>query len=208
MQIKTFTVGPFAMNCYIVSSGKKSECLLIDPGDDVEGILRYIDEQRLRPLAIVATHAHLDHVRFIAEVQRRLQIPFYLGEEDIPLLESLPNQGLMFNLPVSDIPEVSGFLREGQVFTIGDNTLNLLHTPGHSPGSFSLKANGHVFVGDVLFKESIGRTDLYKGNHQTLLQIIKDKILSLPEETLLHPGHGPATTVGHEKKFNPFLKNI
>lgn len=207
MQIKTFTVGPFQMNSYIVSNGKHPDCILIDPGDDIDLILEYIEKRSLNPLAILATHGHLDHIRYLSEIQKRLQIPFYMGAEDLPLLESLAGQGRMFNLPVAKAPKVDIFLKETQSLRIGDNEINLLHTPGHSPGSFSFLVEGHIFVGDVLFKDSIGRTDLYGGNYDILIRTIMDKIFSLPNETIVYPGHGPSTTVGREKEYNPFLQS-
>jgi glyoxylase-like metal-dependent hydrolase (beta-lactamase superfamily II) len=126
-------------------------------------------------------------------------------EKEMPLLDTLKSQGLAFGLEVEAQPVVNSFLVDGQKLKLGKTEFTVFHTPGHSPGSMSLYTKGHIFVGDVLFKDSIGRTDLYGGDYMVLMQSIRGKILSLPDETIVYCGHGPDTTIGREKKYNPFL---
>jgi len=193
------------MNCYVVADEKSAKCLLIDPGDESQRIIQFIEEEGYLPQQIINTHAHIDHTRRVSDIQKYFNIPYFLGEEDLPLLKSLADQGLMFGLNTSGAPEISAFLKDGEQFSIENLRFSLLHTPGHSPGSFCLYTTGHVFVGDVLFRDSIGRTDLYGGNLDTLLYSIRSKLFTLPEETIVYPGHGPTTTIGYEKQNNPFL---
>jgi len=129
-----------------------------------------------------------------------------MGAEDLPLLEALEGQARMFNLPAAPAPRVDVFLQETTRLQVGTLEVRFLHTPGHSPGSYSFLINDHLFAGDVLFKDSIGRSDLYGGDYNILMHTIQDKILTLPDETKVCPGHGPLTTVGREKANNPFLR--
>lgn len=207
MKIQQIPVGPFEMNCYIVTEDNHPNCLIIDPGDEPERLIHYIDEHQLKPARIINTHNHIDHTRRVSDIQNYYKIPFHIGEDDLPLLESLKDQGLLFGLDASPLPAVSGFLKDGDTFKLVEKTFTALHTPGHSPGSICLYTPGHVFVGDVLFRDSIGRTDLYGGNYQALLKSIREKLLTLPEETIVYSGHGPTTTIGREKKHNPFLSS-
>lgn len=205
MRIKTITVGPFEMNCYVVAAENAAECLIIDPGDEPERIIRLIEENDLRPTRIINTHNHIDHIRHVKKVQDYFHIPFYLCEDDLPLLESIKSQGLMFGLSASEPPDVSGFLKEGDSFDLQTKKFQIFHTPGHSPGSICIYVPGHVFVGDVLFRDSIGRTDLPGGSYEVLMNSIRNKLLTLPDETIVYPGHGPVTTIGREKQYNPFI---
>jgi len=205
MRIQQLPVGPFEMNCYIVSDEKQKECVLIDPGDETQRIIDHIKQAEVEPACIILTHCHLDHAWKAAEIQSYFKVPLYLGEADLPLLETINEQGVLFNMGRTEIPQVSGFLSESQPLNIGMMQINFLHTPGHSPGSFCLHLNDVVFAGDVLFRESIGRTDLYGGNYDTLLRSIREKLLPLPDSTTIYPGHGPSTTIGYEKRHNPFL---
>ena len=195
------------MNAYIISDEESAECVLIDPADEIQSILQYVQENELTPKAILATHGHLDHIRFLSTLQNRLQVPVYMGQEDMPLLETLAGQGHMFNLEVAPPPNVDIFLSEKRTLKIGEQVMHFLHTPGHSPGSYSFLINSHLFAGDVLFKDSIGRTDLYGGDYTVLIRSIMDKLLTLPDATALYPGHGPASTIGREKRSNPFLRS-
>lgn len=208
MRIFKLAVGPFEMNSYIVAEDDGKASLLIDPGDEPERILQLIRQQNLTPERIVCTHTHIDHIRHLAAVKSILNIPLFIHENDLPLLEGLKDQALFFDLNTSPVPDVDGFLQDGDVFKTGEMEFKVLHTPGHSPGSICLYAQGHVFVGDVLFKNSIGRTDLYGGNYDQLIASIQKKLLTLPDETVVHPGHGEDTTIGAEKRNNPFLRNL
>ncbi|MBN2424450.1 MAG: MBL fold metallo-hydrolase [Calditrichaceae bacterium] len=205
MKIHQFTVGPFEMNSFIVSEDDKADCFIIDAGDEEDRIIEFIEKNHYNPVAIINTHGHIDHTRRAFEFQSHFNIPFWMGEDDQPLLESLKNQGIAFGMDVAGLPHLETYLTDGQKIKLGRITFTVLHTPGHSPGSMSLYTPGHIFVGDVLFKDSIGRTDLYGGDYKTLMKSIREKILPLPDETIVYPGHGPTTTIGREKKQNPFL---
>ncbi|MBD3225329.1 MAG: MBL fold metallo-hydrolase [Caldithrix sp.] len=207
MYVHRLTVGPFEMNCYIVYDESNSECLLIDPGDEPDRIIDTIRDMNLVPKRIISTHAHIDHIRFLSDIQKHYDIPYYLFEGDLPLLESLNDQGILFGLKTSSAPEVNGFLKEEQNIELGQQSFRIIHTPGHSPGSISLYGSGSLFCGDVLFKDSIGRTDLYGGNYDLLLKSIKEKLLTLPDNTIVYPGHGDTTTIEREKNHNMFLNN-
>ncbi|RMH60728.1 MAG: MBL fold metallo-hydrolase [Calditrichaeota bacterium] len=205
MTVKCLTVGPFQMNSYVVFDEERRHCLLFDPGDEPERIIEFLETEHLRPGAIFNTHAHIDHVRFLEHVQRHYEIPFYLAPEERPLLDNLASQGVLFGLETGEQPRVDYDLKEGQHFQLGTLAFHTLHTPGHSPGSICFVFNDFVIGGDVLFYDSIGRTDLYMGSMALLLESIRAKLWPLPDETIVYPGHGPATTIGREKRHNPFL---
>ena len=206
MKIFCKSVGPFEMNCYIIYSESTGECILIDPADETEGITSTISEKDLKPVAIFNTHNHIDHLRHVSEIQDEYNLPFYISEKDLPLLNSLKDQGQLFGLEVSEPPKVTNYVEDGEQFNLIGEKFRILHTPGHSPGSICLYFEGHIIVGDVLFQDSIGRTDLYGGNYKQLLESIEVKLLTLPDETNVYPGHGPQTTIGRERNFNPFIK--
>ena len=193
------------MNCYILGCEETKEGVVIDPGDEVDLLLKSIEEEGLQLKAILNTHAHFDHIAGVAEMKRRTGLPFYLHEGDLFWLDRLKEQAEMFGLPVPEKPEVDQFLKEGDKITVGSLTLSVLHTPGHSPGAVTFVVDKRAFVGDCLFVGSIGRTDFPGGSYPELIQTIQAKILSLGDETVIHPGHGPDTTVRQERHHNPFL---
>lgn len=205
MQVRTITVGLFEMNCYALYTDDKKECILIDPGDEPKKIISELESEGLKPNKIFLTHCHIDHARGSAEVQKHFDIPLYLGEEDIPLLESLNDQARMFGMEQADPPNITAFFNENNSFEIGGKEIKVFHTPGHSPGSFCILAENHLFAGDVLFFDSIGRTDLYGGSYPQLMSSIQTKLMNLPDDTFVYPGHGPGTTIGRERNQNPFL---
>ena len=208
MKIFNIVVGPFEVNSYILVDETSGQCLLVDPGDEPKKIIEVVEKNQLFPQAIVNTHCHIDHTRYLSEIKDYFKIPFYIHEEELPLLEALKEQALFFGLDTASIPEVDDFLIDGQNFKVNELEFKILHTPGHSPGSICLYQDGHVFVGDVLFKGAIGRTDLYGGNYHTLMRSITEKLLALPDATQVHCGHGESTTIGAEKQTNPFLKEF
>ncbi len=208
MRVFKIPVGPFEVNCYIVVNEQNAECFLIDPGDEPQKIIELIESKKLKPQKIINTHNHIDHVRHLYQVKEHFKIPFFIHEDDLPLLEAMKEQALFFGMDCSPIPEVDGFLNDGDTFEMDSQLVRILHTPGHSPGSISIYFRENVFVGDVLFKESVGRTDLYGGNYKVLMDSIQNKLLTLPDETVVHSGHGPETTIGDEKRRNPFLKDL
>jgi len=205
MIIKAFSVGPFPMNCYIIFEQNKKDCLLVDPSDDLQILEEYITENNLEPCAIINTHAHIDHIRFTRLIQEKYRLPFYLNEEEIPLLENLQSQGAMFGMDTAAPPEVTHLLTETEELQIKNFSFKVIHVPGHSPGSMCFLFGNDLIAGDVLFNGSIGRTDLYMGNYQLLIESIKKKLLTLPDNVVVYPGHGPSTTIGKERITNPFL---
>ena len=205
LQIDVMTVGSFAMNAYMIYNMKTQDAILIDPGSESDRIIAHVQEKGVRLISILNTHCHIDHVAELAFVQNHFNVPFYIHKEEKPLLEGLEEQGAFFGIETKGIPDVAGNLSEGDTIQLGDIAGRVLHTPGHSPGSISFHLDNHLFVGDCIFMDSIGRTDLYKGNYDQLIKSIKEKIFTLPDDTILYPGHGPTTTVGREKKYNPFF---
>jgi len=206
VRIETITVGMFAMNCYLIYDDESGEGILIDPGGEAVRIIGIVDDHRLNVSMIINTHCHIDHVAETKTIQDHFGIPFYIHEAESALLNTLERQGEMFNMSVSGIPRVSGFLNDGDTCGSGNLTGRVLHTPGHSPGGISLLFGMHVFVGDCLFFDSIGRTDLYQGNYQQLINSIRTKLLVMDDDVQVYPGHGPVTTIGRERRSNPFLQ--
>jgi glyoxylase-like metal-dependent hydrolase (beta-lactamase superfamily II) len=206
MTVYTLPVGPLQMNCYIVADDQTSECIFIDPGDDVSEIIHTVQKNNLTPKMIFNTHCHIDHIRRVSDVQNHFDVPFYIHKEELPLLQSARQQGKLFGMTVSAPPNVTAYVYDGDKSKIGDIEFSILHTPGHSPGSISIFFDGHLFTGDVLFKDSIGRTDLYGGSMEILLQSIREKLFVLDDKTIVYPGHGPSSSIGYEKQNNPFLE--
>jgi len=203
--LEQLVVGMIQANCYILGDEATREAVVIDPGGDTPLILKELEALRLEPVAIVATHGHFDHVEGLASLRRATGAPVCIHQGDLPLLQGLTGQGLLFGVQVEAAPQPDRLLEEGDLVPFGDMALQVLHTPGHSPGSVSLLIDRAVFVGDLLFAGSIGRTDLQGGDYQTLIRSVRQKIFTLPDDTVVYPGHGPATTVGTEKRTNPFF---
>jgi len=204
VQVHTLVVGSLQTNCYILAS--KGEALVVDPGDEAPRILRYVNDLGAKLKTIVATHTHFDHVLGVSELKTQTGAPFLIHKDDLEILESMQDRVQMFlGLKVSPPPKVDYFLKDGDSVNFGGETLKVLHTPGHSPGSISLAGNGYVFTGDALFNQSIGRTDLPGGDFETLINSIKDRLFSLDDGTMVYPGHGPETSIGDEKLANPFV---
>ena len=210
LQIKSFVFSPIQENTYILYNEFK-ECVIIDPGcyfdEEKEQLKTFIDNNKLKPLLLLNTHCHLDHVfgnKFVAETYN---LTLHLHEKEQQVLAFAPTSGLMYNMPFDNYTGNFLLLKEGDVINVGDDKLTVIETPGHSPGSvcFYCKKQNFVIGGDVLFQGSIGRTDLPGGNHQTLLDSIRKKLFVLPDETVVYNGHGSETSVGEEKKHNPFL---
>ena len=202
---------PFFKNGFLVACPETGAAVLIDPGDEVGELLRAADEQRLDVQAILLTHAHLDHITGVAAAKQALGVPVWLHRDDLPLYDGVVEQGLMFGLHVERQPPVDRFYDPAQPFAFGTLVADILPTPGHCPGGVCLaigrpgEAARELFVGDTLFAGSIGRTDLPGGNHATLLASIRNVLFQFPDDTIVHPGHGPDTTIGRERRTNPFL---
>ncbi len=205
MQIYKFENGPFMVNTFLVVNKNTNEAFILDPGSGLGPLFKKIEADKIKPVAVIATHGHIDHVSGVSKVKKKYNIPFYINEKDKELIEGLQSQARMFGVPVDETPEIDGNLPSSGEIEIAGLKLQLLYTPGHSPGSVSIKIGDVVFSGDTLFNFSIGRTDLPGGDYATLMKSIKEKLFSLKDSTKIFPGHGPDTEVGREKKMNPFF---
>ncbi|MGC8738919.1 MAG: MBL fold metallo-hydrolase [Candidatus Hydrogenedens sp.] len=201
MEVKVYEITPFLVNTYILIDN--GEAIVIDPG---ESNLRLIkDLEKLKVKAVINTHCHIDHCGGNASICRTTSAPLLMHPESEVVLQTLGQQALLFGVPFQASPPPDGYLQEGDEIQVGNLKVKVLYTPGHAPGHISLKGDGFVFVGDVLFQGSIGRTDLPGGDFETLISSIKEKLFLLPDDTVVYPGHGPATTIGEERKYNPFV---
>ncbi len=213
LHVHHFTFNPIQENTYIVYDETK-ECVLIDPGcygsAERNILTTFISENGLKPVKLLLTHAHVDHVPGLGYVADTYKLVPHYHKLEVPVLKAVPSYAQTFGMNITDIPEEAVFIDEGDTLTFGNTTLQILFTPGHSPGSlcFYSPADKLAIAGDVLFRESIGRTDLPGGDFDTLMQSIANKLFTLPDEVRIYPGHGPYTTIAHEKQHNPFIKHI
>ena len=210
LQIKVLTFNAVQENTYVLYNEFK-ECIIVDPGcysdEEKEALKDFIEKNGLQPKMLINTHCHLDHVfgnKYVAETYQ-LTLQIHKNEEE--MLQMAPASGLMFNLPFDNYTGQLIFLKEGDIIFLRDDILKVIEAPGHSPGSICFYCEKQKFIigGDVLFYQSIGRTDLPGGNHESLIKNIKEKLFLLPDGVKVYPGHGPATTIGDEKKYNPYL---
>ena len=209
--IKSFEFSPIQENTYILYN-EFNDCLVVDPGcyfdNEREEMAVFIEQKALKPKMLLNTHCHLDHVfgnKFVAE---KYGLKLSLHEKELPVLQFAPTSGLMYNMPFDNYTGEFIFLKEGETLKLGADELKILFTPGHSPASISFysEKQGFVVSGDVLFQRSIGRTDLPGGDFETLIQSIKTQLLVLPDDTKVFSGHGLVTTIGEEKRGNPYLQ--
>lgn len=205
MLLTRLVVGPLQVNCYILADEKTKEAVVIDPGGDAQDILKIIRDKDLRVKYIVNTHAHFDHVGANKAVKEATGAELLVHREDDALLGNTAGQARMFGMTTPSSPKADRYINDGDVIVAGEVSLKVFHTPGHSSGGICLLEHGMVFTGDSLFAGSIGRSDLFGGDLMTLITAIKSKLLSLPDATKVFPGHGPASTIGDEKRDNPFL---
>jgi glyoxylase-like metal-dependent hydrolase (beta-lactamase superfamily II) len=208
MILKELVVGPFGSNCFIVGSEATKEGMIIDPGADENAILRTVKDLGVKVKVIVATHNHLDHVGALAQVKEATRADYAVHELDAEcMLPSVFGRmiGVVMGGSFKSPPKPDILLHDGDAIGVGDLKFTVLHTPGHSAGGISLLGDGVVFSGDTLFNFGIGRTDMSGGDYGTLIHSIMTKLMSLPDETRVYPGHGPATTIGTERRRNPFL---
>jgi glyoxylase-like metal-dependent hydrolase (beta-lactamase superfamily II) len=204
MEIAVYEVTPFIVNCFVLTEG--NEAIVIDPGEGSPRLLQALEGLNVKQ--VINTHCHCDHCGGNAAVLAQTGAKLGIHKDDLPLLRSIEIQGQMFGVTMPPSPDPDFYLVEGDTITVGESVLKVLHTPGHSPGHIVLLGADIAFVGDVLFAGSIGRTDLPGGNYHQLMQSIKDKILSLPDNIVAYPGHGPETTIGQERRSNPFLVDL
>ena len=205
MMLIRLVVGPLQVNCFILADEKTKEAVVIDPGDDAQEILKIIKDKGLKVKYIVNTHTHFDHIGANKALKEATGAELLIHEGDAPMMASAPMQSRAFGMNTPASPRADRYVKHGDMIKAGDVNLKVLHTPGHSPGGISLLEQGMVFTGDALFAGSIGRTDLPGGDLMTLLRSIKTNLMALPDDTKVYSGHGPASTIGEERKENPFL---
>jgi glyoxylase-like metal-dependent hydrolase (beta-lactamase superfamily II) len=198
-------VGPLQVNCFILADEKTKEAVVIDPGDDAGDILKIIKEKGLKVKYIVNTHGHFDHIGANKAIKEATGAELLIHEGDASILASASKQSAAFGMNSVSSPPADRYVKHGDMITAGEVSLKVLHTPGHTPGGISLLEQGMVFTGDALFAGSIGRTDFPGGDLMTLLRSIKTNLMTLPDDTRVFSGHGPASTIGDERQENPFL---
>lgn len=205
MIIKQLTVGPIMANCFILGCEDTRQAAVIDPGDEAHRILELLAREKLTVTQIINTHGHFDHVSANKKMKAATGAPIVIHALDAPMLTSLSRSAAAWGLSAEDSPEPDRTIADGDSVSVGNITLKVLHTPGHTPGGVSLLADGAVFVGDTLFQGSIGRTDFPGGDFATLRKSIQTKLFTLDGATTVYPGHNQPTTIGHERRHNPFV---
>jgi hydroxyacylglutathione hydrolase len=214
LEVKIFVFGPFSENTYLVFNSESKEALILDPGnvDPYENniLYDYIEKRNLIPKYVVVTHSHIDHLLGVKCLIEKYKASFLAPEQDMPLLLNLDKQGEMFGLQVESPPLPDEYISCSKMINLGTHSGKFLFTPGHTPGEHCLYFEDEkiLFSGDVLFRNSIGRTDLWGGNSRTLLDSISGILFNLPDEVIVYPGHGDETTIAYEKKYNPFMKEF
>ena len=208
MILETFPVGPLQCNCTILGDEASGEAMVVDPGDNIPQILASLAKRNLTLKQIVVTHGHIDHVGGALRLKRATGAPILMNQNDLPQLEMMDIQAGWLGVAAPEVAPPDSSADDGQTAGIAGHTALILHTPGHTQGSICLHfaSDSLLLAGDTLFAGSIGRTDLPGGDGSQILRSIHDRLLVLPEETLVIPGHGPATTIGEEREGNPFLR--
>jgi glyoxylase-like metal-dependent hydrolase (beta-lactamase superfamily II) len=208
MILRALELGPFASNCYIVGSEATKEGMIIDPCAEAETIMDNVRQLGLAIKLIVATHAHIDHIMALRQVKEDTGAPFAMHEAESSggIMQGMARIfGVLLTRSLEPLPKPDRLLDDGDIIEIGDLSFSVLHTPGHSPGGISLYGHGVVFCGDTLFNFGIGRTDFPGCSYRKLMDSIHNKLMTLPDETIVLPGHGPKTTIATERRLNPFL---
>ena len=209
MIIETFPVGWLQCNCTILGDEQTREAIIIDPGDDSQEILERLQKHGLTAKQIISTHTHIDHVGAIYQLQTRLGTPAAIHKADLFLFENLDMQAQWLGMPSPQRGAIDHFVEDGDAVACQGVEVGVIHTPGHTPGSASFHLAGDrniLFTGDTLFAQSIGRTDLWGGSHPQIITSIQRKLMTFDDDTLVISGHGRSTTIGHERRYNPFLK--
>jgi glyoxylase-like metal-dependent hydrolase (beta-lactamase superfamily II) len=205
MIVRTLVVGPMQANCYILGCERTREAAVIDPGGDSDKILIALAKDRLRCVYIINTHGHFDHSGENKRLKEVTGSQLLIHRADVPMILHQGASGRSWGMNVDNSPPPDRYLEEGDIITFGDISLKVLHTPGHSSGGISLFSDKMVFVGDTLFAGSIGRTDFPGGDYEGLIRNVREKIFPLGDDVVVYPGHGPKTTVGRERRTNPFF---
>lgn len=206
--LEHFPVGPLQCNCVIIGDESSKTAIIVDPGDEAQRIFATLSRHGLTVRAVVATHAHIDHVGALADLKQLTGAPAMIHEADVPLYEHLAEQAGWLGVSTPKVTTLDRYLGDGDRLEVGAHALDVLHTPGHSPGSLSFiiaDRSPLVLAGDTLFAGSIGRTDLWGGSFPQIIESIRTKLLTLPDDVVVIPGHGPRTTIGTERDSNPFL---
>ena len=206
MIVNVLVVGPIGANCLILGCEKTLKAVVVDPGDEGDRILAQLSKSKLTVEKIINTHGHFDHVGANRRLKEVTGAEIMIHGKDAPMLEHLTEMAMAFGMRMENSPPADTLLKDGDVIVFGEQKLKVLHTPGHSQGGISLVADDFVIAGDTLFQGSIGRTDLPGGDYDTLINSIKKKLLPLGDKMKVYTGHGPATLIGSEKRFNPFLR--
>ena len=203
-------VGPLQCNCSILGDEETRTALVVDPGDELGKIQEVLDRHHLRVSGIIITHAHIDHIGAAARLRRQTQAPVYMNENDLALRAQLAMQAQLLGMKEPEETEIDITVQDAATIELAASKLIVLHTPGHTQGSISLHlpSEKKLLAGDTLFRDSIGRTDLPGGDGHQILVSIRDKLLTLDDDTEVTPGHGPATTIGREREFNYFLRTL
>jgi hydroxyacylglutathione hydrolase len=204
MIVETRAVQPFYKNGFVVGCERTRAAIVIDPGDEVDQLIEIVSQQRLDVVHILLTHAHFDHVTGVAAAKTAFGVPVYLHRDDLPLYRFAVQQGRMFGVEITQPPEPDLFYGSEPI-VFGEQTVRVHHTPGHCPGGVCLQIGDHLFVGDTLFAAGIGRTDLPGADYETLMRSITEVLFPLGDEAIVHPGHGADTTIGRERRTNPFV---
>jgi hydroxyacylglutathione hydrolase len=207
MLLSTLVVTEFMTNCFIVADETTKDAIVIDPGGESRKIINEVEKMGVNVVAVACTHAHVDHIGALKDIKDAFSPAILLHKAELPVLKTASKMGRLFGVSIDDPPEPDRFLAEGDQITVGSISLTVIETPGHSPGGISLvSSEGKLcFAGDALFAGSIGRTDLPGGDYHTLIESIKTKLIPLGDDVKVLTGHGPATTIGVERRYNPFL---
>lgn len=205
MLFKRFIVGPLEVNCYVIADEVSKEGMVVDPGDGVDVILDFLNKNQIKLKYIINTHCHFDHIGGNKKLKEATGAELLIHKADLPFLERAEGSAALWGFHIDGSPKPDRFLEDGDILTLGSITIEIIHTPGHSPGGICLKFDGKVITGDTLFAGGIGRTDFPGGDSFTLLKSIKERLFTLPDSTEIYPGHGPFSTIGNEKLYNPFF---
>lgn len=207
LSVEVITVGAIEENCYVVYCEQHRSAIIVDPGDSGKRIIKFLENKKLIPKMVLNTHCHADHTGAVGALVEHFAIPFVCHKDDEWMLTDPAQREMADYLGVKPPPKNSSAVSDGEIVDICDDfSLKVIHTPGHTPGGICFLAGGRFLIsGDTLFRSSIGRSDLPGGDHETLVQSIKEKLLTLPDDTVIYPGHGETSDISYEKKHNPFL---